>query len=429
MLDRGGAQPDETFFDFVYQPLTEDGRVTGIAAVCFEVTELAKARRAAELANRAKDEFLAMLGHELRNPLAPILTALQLMNLRGVTGADRERQIIERQVKHVVRLVDDLLDVSRITRGKVQLRNERLRLPEVDHEGHRDRESRRSRSGRHTLQVDLCRRAGGRRRCGAARPGVRESAEQRREVHAIRRARIRVRTERVGDTVQVHVADTGRGIALEMLPRVFDLFVQERQDLESRARRPRNRTGDRPKSRGGTRRRGARRERGKGAGCDVHGHAPPGGVGGAGSVGRFRRPPRSSTTPGSRILLVDDNQDAATVLADSLRALGHDVLVAHDGPTALVAVERMPPAGSTSRSRAAGDGWLRARRTAARRVRVERSHAHRHYRVRAGSRSAANGCVRICTPPGETYRRASARHVHPGDPRECHVDPGGHRLT
>ena len=86
MLDRGGAQPEETFFDFVYQPLTEDGRVTGIAAVCFEVTELAKARRDAELANRAKDEFLAMLGHELRNPLAPILTALQLMNLRGVTG-------------------------------------------------------------------------------------------------------------------------------------------------------------------------------------------------------------------------------------------------------------------------------------------------------------------------------------------------------
>ena len=95
------------------------------------MTELAKARRDAELANRAKDEFLAMLGHELRNPLAPILTALQLMNLRGVSGAERERQIIERQVKHVVRLVDDLLDVSRITRGMVELRKERLRFPEV----------------------------------------------------------------------------------------------------------------------------------------------------------------------------------------------------------------------------------------------------------------------------------------------------------
>ena len=66
-----------------------------------------------------------MLGHELRNPLSPILTALQLMRLRGVQGAERERAIIERQVKHLVRLVDDLLDVSRITRGKIELKRER----------------------------------------------------------------------------------------------------------------------------------------------------------------------------------------------------------------------------------------------------------------------------------------------------------------
>src|SRR6201999_2510855 len=76
--------PEECFFDFVYQPLVNDaGEVTGIAIVVFEVSELAKARKVAEAANRAKDEFLAMLGHELRNPLAPILTAVQLMRLRG----------------------------------------------------------------------------------------------------------------------------------------------------------------------------------------------------------------------------------------------------------------------------------------------------------------------------------------------------------
>ena len=76
-----------------------------------------QARKEAEAANRAKDEFLAILGHELRNPLAPIQTALALMRLRGDTTAERERMVIERQVRHLTRLVDDLLDVSRITRG------------------------------------------------------------------------------------------------------------------------------------------------------------------------------------------------------------------------------------------------------------------------------------------------------------------------
>src|SRR5262249_25653245 len=79
------------------------------------------ARVEAESASRAKDEFLAMLGHELRNPLAPILTALELMTMRGEERWSRERQIIERHVHHVVTLVDDLLDVSRITRGMVEL--------------------------------------------------------------------------------------------------------------------------------------------------------------------------------------------------------------------------------------------------------------------------------------------------------------------
>src|SRR5262249_54437265 len=88
--------------------------------------EAERARAAAEAANRGKDEFLAMLGHELRNPLAPILTSLQLMRIRG--GQSREQAIIERQVDHLVRLVDDLLDISRITQGKIDLKKERLEL-------------------------------------------------------------------------------------------------------------------------------------------------------------------------------------------------------------------------------------------------------------------------------------------------------------
>ena len=86
------------------------------------------ARREAEDANRAKDEFLAMLGHELRNPLAPLVTALELMEMRAPDQLARERAVIARQVDHLSRLVDDLLDVSRITRGKVELRRERVVL-------------------------------------------------------------------------------------------------------------------------------------------------------------------------------------------------------------------------------------------------------------------------------------------------------------
>ena len=86
------------------------------------LAEAQQAREVAESASRAKDEFLAMLGHELRNPLSPIVSALHLMQLRGGTQLQKERATIERQVRHMVRLVDDLMDVSRITRGKIELR-------------------------------------------------------------------------------------------------------------------------------------------------------------------------------------------------------------------------------------------------------------------------------------------------------------------
>jgi PAS domain S-box-containing protein len=100
----------------------EHGELVGFSKVTRDLTDRRRAdderaaRIAAEHANRAKDEFLAILGHELRNPLAPITTALQLMKLRG-DGPTREQQVIERQVGHMMRLIDDLLDVSRIVQG------------------------------------------------------------------------------------------------------------------------------------------------------------------------------------------------------------------------------------------------------------------------------------------------------------------------
>ena len=111
--------------------LDGDGQSAGSVVVATDVTSLANARGDSESANRAKDEFIAMLSHELRNPLSPILTALQLMKLRGIDAAERERTIIERQVGHLVGLVDDLLDVSRITRGKIDLRKEYLELADI----------------------------------------------------------------------------------------------------------------------------------------------------------------------------------------------------------------------------------------------------------------------------------------------------------
>src|SRR5690606_13028029 len=119
-LDRRGTGSLETvYLTFVYTPLRSTrGDPDGVLAVAFDVTdqvrartEMSRLREAAEAANRAKDEFFAMLGHELRNPLAPIFTALQLLKLRHVEEAERERVVIERQVRHLAALVDDLLDV------------------------------------------------------------------------------------------------------------------------------------------------------------------------------------------------------------------------------------------------------------------------------------------------------------------------------
>jgi PAS domain S-box-containing protein len=94
-----------------------------------DIDEVKRTEHALHDANQRKDEFLAMLGHELRNPLAPILSALELMKLRGqATGAEHEREMIERQVRHVARLVDDLLDVSKISRGKISLEREPIEI-------------------------------------------------------------------------------------------------------------------------------------------------------------------------------------------------------------------------------------------------------------------------------------------------------------
>ena len=355
---------EEHYFDFVFQPLMDDaGLVGGVAAVGHDVTELSRARHEAEMANRAKDEFLAMLGHELRNPLAPILTALQLLRLRGVKAGERERQVIERQVQHLVSLVDDLLDVSRITRGKIQINARPVEISEVVAKAIETASPLLEQKG-HDLRVEVSREGlavdGDPDRLAQVVANLLTNAAKYTE-HG---GRISVHAAAVSGEVILRVEDSGIGIAPEMLPRVFDLFVQERQALD-------------------------RAQGGLGLGLAIvrslvhlHGgriaaHSDGPGRGAAfvvglplstaemllpdEQVGLTLRPPETVR----RILVVDDNLDAATMLADALTAQGHVARVASDGVEALrVAAELHPDVALLDIGLPVMDGYEVARRLA-----------------------------------------------------------------
>ena len=328
--------PEERFFKFVYQPmLDEEGRAEGIAVVATDVTELTNARRDAESASRAKDEFIAMLSHELRNPLSPILTALQLMRLRGTDTAERERTIIERQVKHLVVLVDDLLDVSRITSGKVDLDKTPVELADVIATAV-ETTSPLLEQRRHTLDIQVARR------------GLSVDADADRLAQVVANlltnaakytepeGHIRVAAERDGDVVMLTVQDDGIGIEADLLPKVFTLFTQAVQSSD----RSRGGLGlglaivrSLVALHGGT---VTVSSDGPGRGTtfvvrlpfvpipdvDVHEEG--------GQVAVHPRGPESR-----RVLIVDDNEDSAEMIAAALTALGHDTRVALDGPSAL----------------------------------------------------------------------------------------------
>ena len=151
--------------------------------------ELTQAEAALREADRRKDEFLALLSHELRNPLAPILTATQLMQLRGDVATPHEREVILRQAQHLVRLVDDLLDVSRVARGKVTLSKKSLELASVVAKAV-EATAALLEQRRHQLSpVGPLGGAPDRRRRGPPHPGGEQSADERRALHASRRTR------------------------------------------------------------------------------------------------------------------------------------------------------------------------------------------------------------------------------------------------
>jgi PAS domain S-box-containing protein len=300
--------------------------------VAEEITQQRTAAEALREANRSKDEFLAMLGHELRNPLSPIVTALQLLKLRGDGQYGRSLEVVERQVRYLIRLVDDLLDVSRITRGAIQIKRRLLRLQDVVAEGAEIAmplvEQRRHHLDVHLPSSEL-RLSGDEGRLAQVVSNLLTNAAKYTDPGGC----ITVEACRQGSEIVLTVKDDGIGISADLLPHVFDMFTQERQAAD--------------RSRGGL-----------GIGLtivrnlvELHGgtvQAASEGLG-MGSVFTVRLPvateepaaleSSSVADPVSRapqrILVVDDNEDALELLAEFLRNAGHVVTTAKDGPTAL----------------------------------------------------------------------------------------------
>jgi signal transduction histidine kinase/ActR/RegA family two-component response regulator len=302
------------------------------------------ARAKAEAASSAKDEFLAMLGHELRNPLSPIVTALELLKLRGDGRGPRELDVIERQTRHLIRLVDDLLDVSRITRGKVELRKAAIEIRDVLAKA-TEIASPLLEERRHHFRVD------------APPRGLLLQADEARLAQVVANlltnaakytdpgGHVVLSARREGHEAVIEVCDDGIGIAPTLLPRIFDLFVQGRQSSD-------------------------RAEGGLGIGLalvrnlvSMHGgtvEARSEGVG-KGSIFVVRLPAldsapakgkrpspvegpaRSAASGTRRILVVDDNADARDLLTEILQRAGHEVRAADSGPGALALLEEFVP--------------------------------------------------------------------------------------
>jgi PAS domain S-box-containing protein len=315
----------------------EGGRLRGYAKIMRDITDRKRAEMDLAEANHRKDDFLAMLAHELRNPLAPILNGLQLLRLETAVGPGGQTAIgmIERQAKHLTRLVDDLLDVSRITTGKVSLRKERVALHTViDHAIETVRPLVDSR--KHRLSVSLPSETVWLEADAARLTQVIGNLVNNAAKYTEPGGYVRLTAEREGPNVIIRVTDTGIGILPEMLPRVFESFVQADRSID--------------RSQGGL---GIGLTLAKSLvemhGGKVEAHSP--GVG-KGSEFVVRLPVVPEVTPLKpeaapegkpkktipiRLLVVDDNPDTVQSLAMLLRLYGHDVMTADSGPAALEA--------------------------------------------------------------------------------------------
>lgn len=331
-------------------PLNDgDGRHTGLATVSRNISERRRLednlrQLAADLSetNRRKDEFLATLAHELRNPLAPLRNGLQIMKLAGNLGQTLEtaRNMMERQLGQMVRLVDDLLDVSRITRGKVELKRERLDLRSIIQSAIETAQPW-IESQKHQLTVTMpeqpvCIDADPTRLAQVFSNLLNNAAKYTSEGGAID-----LEVSTLGDQVRVDVKDNGMGIPASMLPKVFDLFTQVDRTLE-------------------------RSQGGLGIGLtlvqrlvELHGGSVKASSEGYGKGSQFsvilpcivqdqppevlRQKSRENTFSRRRVLVVDDNEDAAKSLAMLIGIMGNEVEVVHDGMSAVNAAAQFAP--------------------------------------------------------------------------------------
>ncbi|MGE0868350.1 MAG: ATP-binding protein [Kofleriaceae bacterium] len=300
------------------------------------------ARSEAEQANRAKDQFLAVLGHELRNPLSPILSAVQLMRIRGDHRSAREQDIIERQVNHLIHIVDDLLDIARITQGKLALHKRPLKIGALVSKA-LEIATPLCNERSHAVKVELPEHdvwiAGDETRLCQAITNLLTNAAKYTQAGGT----IDVAVVEEGPNIVIRVTDNGIGIAPDLLPRIFDSFVQ----------------GHRVSERGVA---------GLGIGLalvrnlvSMHGgsvHATSAGLG-HGSQFVVRLPMMScdasarahgdtalrrriEVTP-RNVLIVDDNEEAGMLLADMLGSVGYQVVLALDGERALELVDEFTP--------------------------------------------------------------------------------------
>jgi PAS domain S-box-containing protein len=321
-----------------------DGRSRGAIAAFVDITALKQAQQQLQDADRRKDEFLATLAHELRNPLAPISNAAQFLKLRGLSdpslgwGID----VIGRQVQTMARLLDDLLDVSRISRNKLMLRRERIDLasviaravetsrPLIDMAGHELTIS--LPDAPVMLDADPMRLA-----------QVFSNLLNNAAKYTESGGHIRLTAATVQSEAEVCVEDNGIGIAPEMLPRLFQIFSQAEPALE--------------RSRGGL---GIGLSLVRGL-VEMHSGSITAYSAGPGCGSRFvvRLPlltpetehPDSVAAHGAAptalplsVLVADDNRDSADTMASMLEAVGYQVLVAYDGEEAVVLAERHRPA-------------------------------------------------------------------------------------
>ena len=322
----------------------EQGRPYRMAGSVVDVTERKQAETVLRDANRAKDEFIATLAHELRNPLAPIRTGLEILKLDRANGvaSQRARETMERQLRHMIRLIDDLLDISRITSGKIRLEKARMPLAAaIDSAVETSRPA--IEAGRHTLDVQL-----------PPQP-IELEADATRLAQAVANllnnaakytppgGHIALRAWREDGQAVIEVRDDGMGIAPEMLEQVFAMFAQVHRTLD-------------------------RAQGGLGIGLSLvrslvalHGgtvcaqSAGPG----QGSTFTIRIPclpaqgaTGSDTSPqprgaeggtGLKLLVVDDNVDAATTLAAMLDILGYRTRTVHSGGEVLAAAQAFEP--------------------------------------------------------------------------------------